>query len=216
MMADDRTARPVFGEFMTDSAANPAPERILRDPADDVVDAEYEVLPRLTGGMDPSQPLSRVIATPSIEGMDMLRKPKAAMERLRASRGGPIFWIAGLSAAFAAFWISGGHALLRQAPLLLAAQETGAALTISGVTSRIDASGPEPVLFVGGEAANDGASPSPLPPLEIRITGNDRRTTRYRLGTFNRSLAPGERFGFSSRLDVPRNGVKTVSVTFAN
>ncbi|TIX29572.1 MAG: hypothetical protein E5V34_10090 [Mesorhizobium sp.] len=201
---------------MTDSAANPAPERILRDPADDVVDAEYEVLPRLTGGMDPSLPLSRVIATPSIEGMDMLRKPKAAMERLRASRGGPIFWIAGLSAAFAAFWISGGHALLRQAPLLLAAQETGAALTISGVTSRIDASGPEPVLFVGGEAANDGASPSPLPPLEIRITGNDRRTTRYRLGTFNRSLAPGERFGFSSRLDVPRNGVKTVSVTFAN
>ncbi|RUV71843.1 MAG: hypothetical protein EOR30_03700 [Mesorhizobium sp.] len=216
MMADDRTARPVSGEFMTDSAANPAPERILRDPADDVVDAEYEVLPRLTGGMDPSLPLSRVIATPSIEGMDMLRKPKAAMERLRASRGGPIFWIAGLSAAFAAFWISGGHALLRQAPLLLAAQETGAALTISGVTSRIDASGPEPVLFVGGEAANDGASPSPLPPLEIRITGNDRRTTRYRLGTFNRSLAPGERFGFSSRLDVPRNGVKTVSVTFAN
>lgn len=215
-MADDRTARPVSGEFMTDSAANPAPERILRDPADDVVDAEYEVLPRLTGGMDPSLPLSRVIATPSIEGMDMLRKPKAAMERLRASRGGPIFWIAGLSAAFAAFWISGGHALLRQAPLLLAAQETGAALTISGVTSRIDASGPEPVLFVGGEAANDGASPSPLPPLEIRITGNDRRTTRYRLGTFNRSLAPGERFGFSSRLDVPRNGVKTVSVTFAN
>ncbi|TKD29418.1 MAG: hypothetical protein E5W98_29580, partial [Mesorhizobium sp.] len=163
-----------------------------------------------------SPPLSRVIATPSLEGMDMLRKPKAAMERLRASRGGPIFWIAGLSVAFAAFWISGGHALVRQAPLLLAAQETGAALTISGVTSRIDASGPESVLFVGGEAANDGASPLPLPPLEIRVTGNDRRTTRYTLETFSRSLAPGERFGFSSRLDVPRNGVKTVSVTFAN
>lgn len=201
---------------MTDSAANPAPERILRDPAADVVDADFEVLPRLTASMDLSPPLSRVIATPSLEGMDMLRKPKAAMERLRASRGGPIFWIAGLSVAFAAFWISGGHALVRQAPLLLAAQETGAALSISGVTSRIDASGPEPVLFVGGEAANDGASPLPLPPLEIRVTGNDRRKTRYTLETFNRSLAPGERFGFSSRLDVPRNGVKTVSVTFAN
>ena len=47
------------------------------------------------------------------------------------------------------------------------------------------------------------------------VTGNDRRITRYTLGTSNRSLAPGERFGFSSRLDVPRNGVKTVSVTFA-
>ncbi|RUU32473.1 hypothetical protein [Mesorhizobium sp. M6A.T.Ce.TU.016.01.1.1] len=214
MMAEDRTARPVSGEIMADTAA--APERIVRDPADDIVDADYEVLPRFTGSMDPSPPLSRVVATPSIEGMEMLRKPEAATGRLRISRGGPIFWIAGLSAAFAAFWISGGHALMRQAPLLLAAQETGTALTISGVTSRIDASGPEPVLFVGGEAANDGASPSPLPPLEIRVTGNDRRTTRYTLGTFNRSLAPGERFGFSSRLDVPRNGVKTVSVTFAN
>jgi hypothetical protein len=212
MMAEDRTARPVSGEIMTDTAA--APERIMRDPADDIVDADYEVLPRFTGSMDP--PPSRVIATPSIEGMDMLRKSDAAMERLPMSRGGPIFWIAGLSVALAAFWISGGHALVRQAPLLLAAQETGAALTISGVTSRIDASGPRPVLFVGGEAANDGASPSPLPPLEIRVTGNDRRTTRYTLGTFNRSLAPGERFGFSSRLDVPRTGVKTVSVIFAN
>jgi hypothetical protein len=214
-MADDRTARPVSGEIMTDTAAN-LPERIMRDPAGDIVDADYEVVPRLTAGTGVSLPLLRVITTPSIKGMDMLRKPVAAMERLRASRGGPIFWIAGLSAAFAAFWISGGHALVRQTPLLLAAQQAGAALTISGVTSRIDASGPQPVLFVGGEAANDGASPSPLPPLEVRVTGNDRRTTRYRLATFNRSLAPGERFGFSSRLDVPRNGVKTVSVTFAN
>ncbi|RWP41804.1 MAG: hypothetical protein EOR04_13800 [Mesorhizobium sp.] len=215
-MADDRTARPVSGEIMTDTAANPAPERIMRDPAGDIVDADYEVLPRLTASTGVSPPLLRVITTPSIKGMDMLRKPVAAMGRLRASRGGPIFWIAGLSAAFAAFWISGGHALVRQTPLLLAARQAGAALTISGVTSRIDASGPQPVLFVGGEAANDGASPSPLPPLEVRVTGNDRRTTRYRLATFNRSLAPGERFGFSSRLDVPRNGVKTVSVTFAN
>ena len=215
MMAEDRTARPVSGEIMTDTAANPALEAIMRDPADDIVDADYEVLPRLTAGMDPSPP-SRVIATPSIEGMDMLRKPEAAMERPWASRGGPIFWIAGLSAAFAAFWVSGGHTLVRQAPLLLAAQETGAAFTISGVTSRIDASGLKPVLFVDGEAANDGASPSPLPPMEIRVTGEDGHTARYTLGTSGRSLAPGERFGFSSRLDVPRNGVRTVSVTFAN
>ena len=55
----------------------------------------------------------------------------------------------------------------------------------------------------------------PLPPLEIRVTGNDGRTTRYTLGTSGRPLAPGERFAFSSRLEVPKNGVKTVSVTFA-
>ncbi|RUU50294.1 hypothetical protein EOC99_35320, partial [Mesorhizobium sp. M7A.T.Ca.TU.009.01.1.1] len=64
-------------------------------------------------------------------------------------------------------------------------------------------------------AVNDGAKPTELPPLEIRVTGNDGQTTRYTLGTSGRSLASGERFGFASRLDVPRNGVKTVSVTFA-
>ena len=37
---------------------------------------------------------------------------------------------------------------------------------------------------------------------------------RYRLGTSGRPLAPGEAFAFSSRLDVPKNGVKSVSVTF--
>ena len=89
------------------------------------------------------------------------------------------------------------------------------ALTISGVTSRVDATGMRPVLFVDGEAANDGAAAATLPPLQIRVTDNDGRITRYTLGTSDRWLSPGERFGFASRLDVPRNGVKTVSVTFA-
>ena len=88
-------------------------------------------------------------------------------------------------------------------------------LSISAVTSRVDQSGERPVLFVDGEAGNDGASAAPLPPLEISVTGNDGSITRYRLGTSQRALAPGERFGFSSRVEVPRNGVKTVSVAFA-
>jgi hypothetical protein len=88
------------------------------------------------------------------------------------------------------------------------------ALRISGVTSRVDVSGPRPVLFVDGEAANDGSSVEILPALEITVTGDDGRITHYRLGTGDRPLAPGETFAFSSRLDVPKNGVKTVSVTF--
>lgn len=214
MMAEDRTARPVFGEIMTDPAAILAPERIMRGSAPDVVDADYEILPRPGSRMDVAPPLPRVIATPSIEGMDMLRKPETAADRPPASRGGPIFWIAGVGAAVAAFWISGGHALVRHVPFL-AAQDSGRALSISGVTSRVDASGEKPVLFVDGEAANDGSASTALPPLEIRVTGNDGLTTRYTLGTSSRPLAAGERFGFASRLEVPRNGVKTVSVTFA-
>ncbi|TGQ67366.1 hypothetical protein EN829_023630 [Mesorhizobium sp. M00.F.Ca.ET.186.01.1.1] len=213
MMAEDRTARPVSGEIMTDPAAIAVADRIMRGSAADIVDADYVVMPRSAAIVEAASPPQRIIVTPSIEGMDMLRKPDAPAERLPASRGGPIFWIAGVGAAFAAFWVSGGHALVRQAPVL--SSEPVSALSISAVTSRVDASGPNSVLFVDGEAANDGAGPAVLPPLEIRVTGNDGRLTRYTLGTSGRSLASGERFGFASRLDVPRNGVKTVSVTFA-
>ncbi|MER8629516.1 hypothetical protein NKH55_06990 [Mesorhizobium opportunistum] len=211
MMADERTARPVSGEIMTDPPAIAAADRFMRGPAADVVDADYVVMSRPPVESVPPPP--RAIVTPPIEGMDMLRKPEAPVERPPASRGGPIFWIAGIAAALAAFWVSGGHALVRQASFVSGGQTS--ALTISGVTSRVDASGPNPVLFVDGEAANDGAKPAQLPPLEIRVTGNDGCTTRYTLGTSGHSLASGERFGFASRLDVPKNGVRTVLVTFA-
>jgi hypothetical protein len=89
------------------------------------------------------------------------------------------------------------------------------ALIISTVTSRVDRTGERALLFVDGEAGNDGAAAASLPPLEISVTGNDGSITRYRLGTSGRELAPGERFAFSSRVDVPRSGVKTVSVAFA-
>ena len=214
MMADDRTARPVSGEIMTGLGTSAAAEP--RATAADIVDADYEVLPRHGVKAETlSPPASRMSDAPSIEGMEMLRKPEAAAERPPASRGGPIFWIAGVGAALAAFWVSGGHALVRQTPFWTVEQPEGAVLSIAGVTSRVDASGFTPVLFVDGEAVNDGVKPGQLPPLEIRVTGNDSRITRYTLGTSNRSLAPGERFGFSSRLDVPRNGVKAVAVTFA-
>lgn len=211
MMAEQRTARPVSGEIMTGTSV--APE--LRPMATDIVDADYEVLPRLVPRVEALLSPARGTATPSIEGMEMLRKPEAATVRPPASRGGPIFWIAGVGAALAAFWVSGGHALVRQTPFWTVEQPAGAVLSIAGVTSHVDASGSTPVLFVDGEAVNDGVKAGPLPPLEIRVTGNDSRITRYTLGTSSRSLAPGERSGFSSRLDVPRNGVKAVSVTFA-
>ncbi|TGS38692.1 MULTISPECIES: hypothetical protein [unclassified Mesorhizobium] len=213
MMAEERTARPVSGEIMTEPPAIAMADRIVRGPVADIVDADYVVVSRPVSPVENVSPLPRLIVTPPIEGMDMLRKPEAPAEQRPASRGGPIFWIAGIGAALAAFWVSGGHALVRQAPFLAGAQAS--ALTISGVTSRVDVSGANPVLFVDGEAANDGTSPATLPPLEIRVTCNDGRTTRYTLGTSGHSLASGERFGFASRLDVPKNGVRTVLVTFA-
>ncbi|CDX23148.1 conserved hypothetical protein [Mesorhizobium sp. ORS 3324] len=179
----------------------------------DIVDADYVVLPRFAGRSEPAVSPPQTLSTPSLEGMDMLRRPEVLPAR-PGSRGGPIFWIAGVSAALVAFWVSGGHALVRQSSFWSNAQPASA-FSISGVTSRVDASGLKSVLFVDGEAANDGIEAASLPPLEIRVTDNASNVIRYRLGTSNRSLAPGERFGFSSRLDVPRNGVRAVSVTFA-
>jgi hypothetical protein len=212
-MADEPNARPVSGEIMAPAGAVPVPAASSTD----IVDADYEVLPggpsafaaapKVTG-----HPASRAAAPPPLEGMAMLRPDDAA--RPFSARGGPLFWSAGIAVALAAFWVSGGHALVR--PLLAVSATRASALEILDVASRVDASGERPVLLVDGEAGNAGAATAALPPLEIRVTGADGGVTRYRLGTAGRSLAPGERFAFSSRFDVPGNGVAAVAVSFAD
>jgi hypothetical protein len=97
---------------------------------------------------------------------------------------------------------------------LLLAEPTGTVLTISDVSSRIQTVGARSFLHVDGYAANDGEGSAALPPLEIRVASNDGSVTRYKLGTSARRMKAGERFTFSSRLDVPKSGVKTVSVKF--
>jgi hypothetical protein len=46
------------------------------------------------------------------------------------------------------------------------------------------------------------------------VTANDGAVTRYRLGAGATELKPGDRYSFSSRLEAPGSGVKTVSVAF--
>lgn len=217
-MADGSRPRAVSGEIMTD----PSEDAAVRVPPDvgiagDVIDAEYITLtpePR-RGESKPHEPVSSIAspALPPMAGMGMLRRSEPEASLRMPTRGGPLFWAAGMALVLAAFWVSGGHALVRNTAFVGAEVPHGA-LRISGVTSRVDASGPHPLLFVDGETANDGVDVAYLPLLEIAVTGNDGRITRYRLGTSGRPMAPGETFAFSSRLDVPKNGVKTVSVTF--
>lgn len=180
--------------------------------AADVVDADYEIVHPAGPGPAPEAPAPQ-IASPS--GMDMLRRTAAGPAAgWMTTRGGPLFWVAGAGVVLAAFWVSGGHALVRHSPLLSAVQAPKAAFSVAGVSSRFDLSGGKPVLLVDGEAANDGAEAGVLPPLEICVAAPDGRVTRYTLGTSGRLLGPGQRLAFSSRLDVPKNGVGTVSVTF--
>ena len=118
-MADERRPRPVSGEIMTE-AESAAPIRGAHL-GGDVVDAEYEtVLTDRPQPDSPVQPAPTMIASPTapLAGMEMLRRPEGQAARTPAVRGGPVFWVFGIGLAAAAFWVSGGHALVRGASFL--------------------------------------------------------------------------------------------------
>lgn len=209
-MAEQRKARPVSGEIMAaegrDTFAQPS-----RVDAADIIDADFEVVapsyPATESSAD--QPIFAGQAT-NADGMEMLR---SASPHTSSVRGGPIFWAAGISLAAMAFWISGGHSVMRAAAFPLSWQAPN--LRITDVVSRIDSSGRKPVLLVDGAAFNDGKSPASMPPIDIAVAGNDGKILRYRLGTGATPVAAGARWAFSSRLEVPMNGIKTVTVAFS-
>lgn len=216
-MPDERNARPVSGEIMAAGPAAAEPAKAAMNTAD-IVDAEFETL-----RAKPDERISSASAvsaigtiTPPAQGLGSLRKGDGRARRQGPTRGGPVFWTVGLALAAGAFWVSGGHALVRQAPFMAVAQQAGPAnpLGISGVTSRLEDHGGRTILFVDGKATNKGGKEHILPPIEISVTGNDGAVMRYRLGTSQDPLPAGGQFGFSSRLEAPREGVKSVSVTF--
>jgi hypothetical protein len=185
----------------------------LRADASDITDAEFDTLP----GHAPARallPESGIPATGStpVAGMDVLRERPEQPAPEAPQRAGPLFWATGIALIALAFWVSGGHGIVRDLGLMKAPPVS--ALRIEAVSSRVDLSGEKPLLFIDGGAANDGGVAEPLPPLDILVTDNEGGATRYRMGMNGRVLAPGERYAFSSRLDVPKNGVKTVTVSF--
>ncbi|MBS3647997.1 hypothetical protein KEU06_05050 [Pseudaminobacter sp. 19-2017] len=176
--------------------------RAAKQPGD-VIDAEFETVgpqAQKAGRIDPRE-----------VGLNGLTCRVPTSTRLFDRRGGVAFWLTGMTLVASAFWISGGHTLARN---FLPGGET-AAPTISGLTARIDASGARHLLLVDGTASNEGTRQVKLPFLTISVSARDGSVTRYKLGTSSPSLASGERFAFSSRLDVPRSGVKSVAVSFA-
>lgn len=218
-MTEARNARLVSGEIM---AATGSPEGSpRREPHFDFVDAEFETLDRAGGGaraasaraVTPPIPVSAGQGSASAAGMDMLRKQKLAPRPLGSVRGGPLFWTVGLSLVAAAFWFSGGHALMpRDMPGMT--QVSAEPLRIASVVSRVDTSGARTMLNIDGEAVNEGGKALPMPPLTIQVVAGDGATTHYNLGTSGSPVGPGEKFAFASRLPVPRNGIKSVSVAF--
>ena len=197
-------ARPVSGEIMSDGPAG----RQRLPAGDDVSDAHYETVAPAAGDAPARPGMSRSATA----GMEFL-KSGAAGAGPGARRGGAVFWGLGLVAVALAFWFSGGHALVAgSAPAGTAA--TGGPLHIADVKSRVESRDGRSVLFVDGRAENRGSAALRLPPIEIAVTANGGDVTRYRLATRDTELKPGDRYSFSSRLEAPAGGVRTVSVAF--
>lgn len=224
-MADDTKPRAVSGEIMAGPAQSSATgrESARIEPSDDIVDADYISVPPASSA-DSQRINASLPADGAPAAIGSSNAPAAGLEMLRRQdasqpsgpvRGGPLFWTTGIALVIASFWVSGGHALVRELTSV-GTQASQSALRISGVTSRIDASGARQLLLVDGEVANDGNATEHLPALEISVIGNDSVVTRYRLGTSGRPLSAGETFAFSSRLDAPKSGVKTVTVSFSD
>ena len=211
-MADARKARPVSGEIMAADARDTSAQSLLRG-EHDIVDAEFEVLTNTAPGFESAAHSSSYDHRKRAPGgMDMLKPGQAASEG-RLPRGGPVFWLAGISLAAMVFWVSGGHAVVRAAALPFTRPATS--LRLAEVSSRVDGAGHKPVLIVEGAAVNDGAENAVLPPIDIAVAANDGKIQRYRLGTAASRVAPGARWDFSSRLDLPMNGIKAVTVAFS-
>ncbi|TKT75289.1 hypothetical protein [Aquamicrobium sp. LC103] len=207
-MSEYEKARPVSGEIM----AGTHKERPSRATAAEFTDADFEILGD-TGFRNARLFSGRIGKHGEPDGMETLRGGAgAAASGWFKTRGGPAFWLFGAALVAATFWISGGHALLRHVPM--PAGETAQPLHIGELKSRVENLGGKPVLLVEGEARNVGSGAIPVPPLAIAVIGNDGQSRRYFLGTNDAVLEPGERFSFSSRLEPPADGVKSVAVTF--
>jgi hypothetical protein len=206
----DEPIRAVVGELMT-VEHDVKPWR-----HEDIIDAEFETLSLgPSERLLPPQPAAsiRTAAAPD-RGLDTLRKSHVADAGRSASRGDPVFWSVGLCLVAAAFWVSGGHALV--GPSILPAWHVSPAnpLRIAEVTSRIEDHAGRAVLFVDGKALNSGSEQRSLPPIEVRVIGNDGHVASYGLNSLGDSLGPGATVSFSSRLEAPKDGVRSVSVKF--
>ncbi len=214
-MDDERTARPVSGEIMTADtrAAQQAPRPFS---AGDVVDVDFEEI--AGGGSSPDgvrpEPVPPVGPTADLDGMTSLRRGADGAAARNDGRGGPVFWLTGLFLVAAAFWLSGGYAVIARSPLAFTAA-SDQALRIDHVSTNIQTHSGRQFLLVDGEAVNPGEAPLRMEPIVIAVAGADGTTTRYFLGTNGRVLQPHERYAFSSRLEAPTHGVDKVTVKFS-
>lgn len=182
-------------------AASAAPSR-----ASEVEDAVFETVREKRPAAAVS---SGVVATPS--GLAILGTVARdeAPARQPAASAGIGFWCVGAGLALAAFWFAGGHALATR----WSDGDDASPVRLASLSSEVLHGGKYPLLMVDGSLQNASGAPAVLPPLTVNITDGDGRITRYRLGRIDGRIAAHGSWRFSSRLEAPRSGVSSVTVT---
>lgn len=142
--------------------------------------------------------------------MDVLKRSRDSRPEKRRGRGGPLFWIGGAILVAASFWMSGGGAMFRAPAAALAA---GGSLGITSFAAHVKLLDGRTVIIVDGKAGNSGSHAARLRPLAVTVEGRDGGRMLYHLGTDDRMLAAGGSILFSGRLDAPKDGVESVSVS---
>lgn len=204
-MASDRPPQPVNGEILAAQAAGRSGGRR----PDDAVDADFETIEVPQAVRPPSaRPVAAAIAR---ESLSILNGSAPVADR--PSRGGPAFWATGILAVAAAFWFSGGHALLdhRSSPAL---SDEAAGFEVMEVTSSVKRLSGRDVLMVDGVLQNTGMRDAVAPDIMVNVESDTGGTTRYLLGLGKPVVAAGDTADFSSRLNVPKGGVKRIYITF--
>ncbi len=213
-MSNRNGARPLSGEIIGVQQP-PASARVTG--GTDIIDAEFEsVAPSTAGGktVSPAPTSSATVKPPAIStGMDMLKRAVVADTGSKNQKAGPAFYLVGAAVALAAFWVSGGHTLMPVVSAMNGVQASGESLRIAAVDSRVETRDGKSVLFVDGEIFNPGMRQAIIPDVSINVLDHGGGTTRYYLGTNHHRIDAGDRFDFSSRVHVPKDGVKSVSVT---
>ena len=184
----------------------------------DLIDAEFETLrPDPSARLAAPAPSATIgTSTAPSQGLDTLRKGEvpakqprlarrpALLDRRTGARARRVLGVGWACAGAPDGTDAGGAANPARQP----AEE------IVDVTSKIEERDGRSILFVDGTAVNQGSGEQTLPPIEISVTATDGKVMRYNLGTSLEPLAAGGEFSFSSRLEAPKEGVKSVSVTF--
>ena len=194
-MAEEVNLTALSGEIVT----GPRQGSLRPTRADEVEDAVFETVRQV-----------RTSAVPMSSGMDLFGAvPGRIAARAPSAPAGIGFWCAGVALAVAAFWFAGGHTL--------ASGWSGAAaeapVRVAALTTQVLHRGGRPLLLVDGTLENVAADAAPLPALTVNVTDGEGRVTRYRLGRIDGRIDAHGTWRFSSRLEAPRSGVSTVTVT---